>query len=115
MSLGEEVIIAPAVMKRAADLPKPDSKRTASAAQAPGSDDEAEAPTASVAAGSDEDVSTLNKEIDQRNDSTAGLPFRIAFRFCATHPESPCPIGIRSDANTRKLSPLTYSGTNSSP
>ena len=74
MSLGEEVIIAPAVMKRAADLPKPDSKRTASAAQAPGSDDEAEAPTASVAAGSDEDVSTLNKEIDHATIATKTTP-----------------------------------------
>ena len=33
----------------------------------------------------------------------------IGLRFCATQPESPCPNGMRSDSNRRKLSPLTCS------
>ena len=45
--------------------------------------------------------------------STEGLPLMMGLRFCATHPDSPCPSGIRSEENRRKLSPLTCSGINS--
>src|ERR1041385_8563598 len=47
--------------------------------------------------------------------STAGFPFSMGLRFCATQPERPSPSGMRSEAKRRKLSPLSYSGSSSLP
>src|ERR1700759_3544329 len=42
--------------------------------------------------------------------STEGLPLTIGLHVSATQPESPCLTGICNDENSRKFSPLTYSG-----